>query len=140
DGALRGYAKVARDITERKQAEGALARDATLLANVRDSVIVTDMEGVVTYWNEGATRLFGWTADEMLGRPLTDRVPEAARADMTSAARGVAGGVDFRGEWHDYRKDGTRVWIDARVTRILDEAGRPVSILGVAHDITERKQ
>src|SRR5207248_1613035 len=44
-------------------------RDALLLRTVRDSVIVTDTEGIVTYWNEGATQLFGWEASEMLGRP-----------------------------------------------------------------------
>src|SRR6516162_3752104 len=84
-----------RDITQRKQAEEVLARDALLLANVRDSVIVTDLGGVVTYWNEGATRLFGWTADEMLGRPLTERVPEAARPPMAEKTRAIAGGEEF---------------------------------------------
>src|SRR5579871_6588787 len=127
------------DITDRKAAEAVLARDAHLLASVRDSVIVTDPDGVVTYWNEGATRLFGWTAGEMVGRPLTDRVPEEARARMAEATRAIRDGADFAGEWHDWRKDGSRVWIDARVSRITDPAGRPIAILGLAHDLTERK-
>jgi PAS domain S-box-containing protein len=130
----------AMDITERKKAEEALARDAHLLASLRDSVIVTDPDGVVTYWNEGATRLFGWTAGEMAGRPLTDRVPEEARARMAEATRAIRDGADFAGEWHDWRKDGSRVWIDARVSRITDPAGRPIAILGLAHDLTERKR
>ena len=82
------FAFVAEVITERKRAEETLARDALLLANVRDSVIVTDMEGIVTYWNEGATRLFGWRAEERLGRPLVETVPEAARARMRDGDRG----------------------------------------------------
>jgi PAS domain S-box-containing protein len=110
------------------------------LANVRDAMIVTDPDGVTTYWNEGATRLFGWTAQEMLGRPLTDRVPEEARARMAEATRAIRDGHDFRGEWQDYRKDGSRVWIDAHVTRITDEAGRVVGLLGLSHDISRRKQ
>jgi two-component system CheB/CheR fusion protein len=121
-----------------RQAE-ALRRDALLLAGVRDSVIVTDLEGVITYWNEGATRLFGWTAQEMLGRPLTDRVPEAARPPMAALTQAIAAGEEFAGEWPDYRKDGSRLWIDARVSRFSDAEGRPVGILGLAHDITARK-
>jgi PAS domain S-box-containing protein len=140
DGELRGYTKVARDITARKLAEEAMARDALLLAGVRDSVIVTDLDGVVTYGNEGATRLFGWTAQEMIGRPVTARIPEAERAKTSALIRALAGGEEFAGEWHDYRKDGTRVWIDARVSRFTDAAGRPVGILGLAHDISDRKR
>jgi PAS domain S-box-containing protein len=129
-----------QDVTERKQAEATLARDALLLANVQDAVIVTDLDGVTTYWNEGATRLFGWTAEEMMGRPLTDRVPEEARAKMAEATRAIRDGADFSGEWADYRKDGTRVWIDVRVARITDPAGKPVGIMGISRDISDRKR
>jgi PAS domain S-box-containing protein len=131
---------IGQDITERRRAEDALARDAFLLAQVQDSVIVTDLEGVVTYWNEGATRLFGWRAEEMLGRPLLERVPDSARATMNAVFRETTGGKDFAGEWEDYRKDGSRFWIAARVTRIYDAVGTPVGVMGVAHDITDRKR
>ena len=133
------FAFVVEEITERKQAEETLARDALLLANVRDSVIVTDLEGIVTYWNEGATRLFGWRAEERLGRPLVVRVPEAARAEMLEVTRSIREGEEFSGEWEDFRKDGSRVWIDARVTRFADVSGKPVGLIGVGHDITGRK-
>jgi PAS domain S-box-containing protein len=140
EGELRGFGKVLRDVTERKRAEEALARDALLLANVRDSVVVTDLEGVVTYWNEGATRLFGWSAEEMIGRPYADRYPEPVRSAIAQEIRSRAGGADWSGEYEDYRKDGSRVWIDARVSRVSDLEGRPVGILGLAHDITDRKR
>ena len=133
------FAFVVEEITERKRAEETLARDALLLANVRDSVIVTDLEGIVTYWNEGATRLFGWRAEERLGRPLVERVPESARPRMLEVTRSIREGEEFSGEWEDYRKDGSRVWIDARVTRFSDASGRPIGLMGVGHDITERK-
>jgi PAS domain S-box-containing protein len=115
-------------------------RDTLLLASVRDSVIVTDLEDIVTYWNEGATRLFGWTAEEMLGRPLTNRVPEHARPAMAAAARAIRDGGEFEGEWLDYRKDGSQVWIHARVCRFTDEAGQPLGLIGLAHDITSWKE
>jgi PAS domain S-box-containing protein len=58
-GATVGAVLVFRDVTERKRTQDVLARDALLLACVRDSVVVIDLKGIVTYWNEGATRLFG---------------------------------------------------------------------------------
>src|SRR5687768_16558654 len=90
----------------------ALARDALLLTNVRDSVIVTDLEGVVTFWNEGATRLFGFSADEMVGRPYAERLPEPSRSEVSDWIKRIAaGGAEFDGELLDYRRDGSRVWI-----------------------------
>ncbi|WP_369432134.1 PAS domain S-box protein [Aquisphaera insulae] len=111
-----------------------------VLANVRDSVQVTSMEGVVTYWNDGSTRLFGWRADEMLGRHITDRVPEEGRPAMRAVIRAIAEGGVFSGEWEDYRKDGSRVWIDARVTRFTNAGGVPGGLIGLAHDISDRKR
>ena len=140
NGGLQGFTKVARDVTERKLAADALARDALLLANVRDSVIVTDLAGVVTYWNEGAARLFGWTAGEMLGRPLTDRFPPEARPRVAEMTRAIAAGREWVGEFEDYRKDGSRVWIDARVRRYDGPDGRPLGVIGLAHDVTDRKR
>jgi PAS domain S-box-containing protein len=127
-----------RDLEERVRAR--TARDALLLANVRDSVIVTDLDGVITFWNEGATKLFGWTAEEMLGRPLIERVPPEGRPEMAAAFRAMAGRQDFAGEWQDYRKDGSRVWIAARVSLLRGPDGRPAGIMRVSHDITERKR
>ncbi|HNN93013.1 MAG TPA: PAS domain-containing protein, partial [Pseudomonadota bacterium] len=46
-----------------------------ILSSIRDAVILTDAHGIVTYWNTAATQLFGWSADEMLGRPYGDRYP-----------------------------------------------------------------
>jgi PAS domain S-box-containing protein len=139
DPAVRAVVVNFRDITEKKWAEEAMARDALLLANVRDSVIVTDLEGVVTYWNEGATRLFGWTASEMLGRSLTERLPEAERAEALDWIGRIRAGTEFEGEWQDYRKDGSRIWLHARTSLIKDAAGRPVAIMGLSYDISEQK-
>ena len=128
-----------QDVTERIRAEEALQRDAMVLANVSDSVIATDLEGIITFWNEGATRLFGWTAAEMVGRPYADRFPEPERSWIVEQVRSRAAGTEWVGEYQDYR-DGTRVWIDAHVRRVTDAAGRPHGIIGIARDITERKR
>lgn len=141
DGGVTSVLGVITDITDRKLAEPLLHRDAMLLANVRDSVIVTDLEGVVTFWNEGATRLFGWTAEEMIGRPYADRLPEPSRGEVARwIGRIAAGGAEFSGEWMDNRKDGSQIWIEASTRRISDAEGNPVGIMGVSHDISDRKR
>jgi PAS domain S-box-containing protein len=116
------------------------AHAALLLANVRDAVVVTDVAGVVTYWNDGATRLFGWTAAEMIGRPYADRYPEPDRAFIADGIRRRLAGEEWAGEYESRRKDGSRVWIDARVCRLTDPEGNVVGVLGLSHDITDRKR
>jgi PAS domain S-box-containing protein len=130
-------------LEERQQAEERLLRDAMLLSKVRDSVILTDLNGIVTFWNEGATRLFGFSASEMLGRPLADRLPEPSRAEVAAWIKRIAegdGGVEFNGEWLDERKDGSKVWIEAVTRRVSDASGNPIGIMGVSRDISERKR
>jgi two-component system cell cycle sensor histidine kinase/response regulator CckA len=140
DGRLRQWVGTWTDIDDRKRAEQRLAHDARLLSQVRDAVVVTDMAGVVTHWNEGATRVFGWTAADMVGQPLLHRVPKSARPAIAELIARVADGAEFAGEFEDYRKDGSRVWIDARVSTITDSAGRPMAMMGISHDISARKQ
>ena len=136
-----GLIAAIEDITDRKENEERLARDATLLANVQDSVIVTDLEGTVTFWNEGATRLFGWASQEMLGRPYADRLPEPSRGEVRQwIFRIAAGETEFQGEWLDYRKDGSRVWIESTTRLVRDTVGRPLGIMGVARDASDRKR
>ena len=140
DGGPTGWMGTWTDIDDRRRAEERHERDARLLANVRDSIIVTDANGIVTYWNAAATRMLGWTAEEMCGQPLLNRFPAEARSFVSDLMREIAEGQDWSGEFEDYRKDGSRIWIDARVSRICDASGRVVGILGISHDITARKR
>ncbi len=117
-----------------------LQQSLDMLDHVRDAIIATDLQGVVTFWNPGAERLFGWRADEMIGRPYTDRLPPEARESVAEHIASRAAGTVFEGEFLDWRKDGSRVWIDARVTRFLNAEGEPIGIVGISHDITLRKQ
>jgi signal transduction histidine kinase/ActR/RegA family two-component response regulator len=75
-----------------------------------------------------------------VGRPYEDRFPEPARSFIADQIRERAAGLEWNGEFQDYRKDGSRVWIDARVGPVRDADGRIVGILGVSHDISERKR
>ena len=103
---LQGGVAVFRDITGHKQVERRLARDALMLANVRDAIIFTDKEGIVIYWNEGATRLFGLNASEILGRSYSDRYAEPERSAVIEMMQTIAVQGEWSGEWRDRRQDG----------------------------------
>jgi PAS domain S-box-containing protein len=133
--------KRVRDERKRTEQERTkLLHDSQLLASMEDSAVVTSVDGIVTYWNAGAMQLFGWTAEEMLGRPWINRFPESSRQLMASRFQDRLAGGERLGEFLDWRKDGTRVWIDVRVTRIVDEAGKVEGVLTISRDITARKK
>ncbi|MEO6207038.1 MAG: PAS domain S-box protein [Candidatus Limnocylindrales bacterium] len=128
-------------IEERGQIELELARQAGILANVRDAVIVTDLAGIVTYWNEGATATFGRPADEMVGRDLSPIYPlGAGSAGRDASLAGVLAGTDIRSEWNARHADGRSIWVDVRTMVFRDEGGQPIGFLGVSKDVTDRHE
>ncbi len=133
-----------QNISARHAAEEQVHRDAEVLSKIQEAIICTDAEGVITYWNEGATKLFGWTAAEMVGRSHTERFPASAGAEVRIKAQQRLGSViaygEMRRETEDYRKDGSRVWTEARLVRINDSRGSPAGLIAVCHDITARRQ
>ena len=140
NGAPRRVLGVVQDNKARKLAEDAVLRDAELLSKVSAAVICSDMEGVVTYWNEGATRLYGYSAPERLGKSLFAHYPPERRAAAEASYQDVCHGRDYDAEWGGLRKDGTTVWVEARVSMFRDAEGRPAGVIGISHDISERKR
>lgn len=137
-GALAGAVLITRDETALIEDERRLRFQATILENVRDSIIVTDTEGRIIVWNHGAARTFGYTADEALGKTPSFLYPDL---DPTSFARdleAIAAGVDHVADWQGRCKDGSRVWVEIRTTRLMDGT-RHAGFIGVAKDITDRR-
>ena len=130
-----------RDITERKVAELALAQFKAMVDSADDAVVGKTLDGMITSWNSAATRLYGYTAAEVIGKPITllappDRIDEI-RGMIERLRRGE------RVERHEttrVRKDGAQVAVSLTVSPILDSHGRVIGATSVAHDITERKQ
>jgi len=117
----------------------ALRRDAYILSQLQDGVVCADVNGIVTYWNEAAEHIFGWTAKEMLGRSVFERLPPGdARAWGLKRFDAVINGEKSFGVRHDYHKNGSRVWLEVHSTRMEDAQGHPVGIVTVARDVTER--
>ena len=138
-GKVIGVIGISRDITARKQSEQRLADQAALIDKARDAIIVRDLEHRVTYWNKSAERLFGWTAEEVLGRNVRELLRHESPL-FEEAAQAVLTVGDWVGELYVESKDGRKLIIESRWTLVRDETGQPRSIFVINTDVTERKK
>lgn len=141
DGQLVGGVNMLLDLTERKLAEGAAAYLAAIVDSSDDAIISKDLNGIVTTWNRGAERLFGYKAQEVIGQSITiifppERLEEEPRI-LESIRRGE---VIAHYETVRRRKDGTLVDISLTVSPVRDSRGVVVGVSKIARDITERKR
>ena len=135
-GVVAGY-----DITEQKRADKHLRYHASLLQNIHDAVIATDERYIITTWNEGAERMFGWTADEAIGRRVYELIPtDYSDEQLEEALRELAETGRRRSEGLRHRKDGTSFNADVLTIALRGEQGEVTGYLGVHRDITERKR
>ncbi len=129
------------DVTELRQAQAATAQLAAIVTSSKDAIISKDLEGVITSWNKGAEALFGYAAEEAIGRPVTLLIPE----DRLDEERQILERIR-RGEAIEHyetvrrRKDGSLLDISLTVSPVRDGSGRIVGASKVAREITERKR
>ena len=141
DGKPYQYLSIRADITDRKRAEDALRRAAAIIDSTDDAVIGKTLEGVVTTWNAGAERLYGWTAAEILGQPVTRLLPEDLRGEYeTLVAAVLAGGRVVRRETRRRRKDGSSMDVTLTLSPIRDDFGRIAGTSAIERDVTEVKR
>lgn len=132
---------VLEDITDRKRAEDVMARLAAIVSSSDDAIVSKDLNSIITSWNRGAENIFGYTADEIIGKPITilmpsDRVDEEKKI-LTRIRKGES--IDHY-ETVRQRKDGTLIDISLTVSPIYDAEGAIIGASKVARDITARKQ
>lgn len=130
------------DITERRRAEESLATTESLMRAMIDcspvALYSVDPAGLVTTWNRSAERVFGWSASEVIGRPLP-LVPPEYQSEFGKLREQVLGGEAFLGkELLRQRRDGTRFLVSLSVAPIRSASGQVVGVMGAAEDITER--
>ena len=145
-GRLVGFAQVTRDLTEQRRAEEQLRtseeRFRVLIQSVRDyGIFMLDPDGRVASWNEGARRIKGYEAEEILGRHFSLFYPEAAKASgfpdyELEVARAVG---RFEDEGWRVRKDGSQFWANVVITALFRDDGSLLGFAKVTRDLTERR-
>ena len=147
DGALLGFAKITRDLSERKEAEAALRlseeRFRLLVQSVTDyAIFMLDREGRVANWNPGAERIKGYAPSEIVGEHFSRFYTDADRAAglpelglRTAIAEGR-----WENEGQRVRKDGSVFWAHVVIDPIRDSSGEVIGFAKVTRDVTERKE
>ncbi len=130
---------VIHDRSEYREAEKRSQEQADLLDLASDAIMVFDLEGKITFWNQGAARLYGWTVQEALGAELIDLLMPDAEA-MAATERGVRERGEWSGQLTQLGKDGRTLIVNSRWTLVRDDAARPKSVLVINTDLTETKK
>ncbi len=138
-GRIIGTQGIQFDITERKQAEERIRKQAALLDAANDAIYVRAMDHTVTYWNNGAERLHGWTRAEALGRNILDLIKYEGDTFETASAALLTQG-NWSGELQTTSKADKRVTVFCRWTLLRNESNRPKEVLVINSDITRQKQ
>ncbi len=126
------------DIDELKQAQTQIGEQAALLDLTQDAIVVRDLEHRVLYWNKGAERTYGWTAEEAVGRPVTELIYRTLDV-LTGPMEILLQRGEWRGEVQHVTKGGVELIIEGRWTLLRTPEGAPKSVLAVNTNITERK-
>jgi PAS domain S-box-containing protein len=134
------YVAVRHDITQQKLAEQHIRRQADLLDQAQDAILVRDLEDRIIYWNKSAERLYGWTAEEVIGRDAREILYQAVPTQFKEAQAALLEKGEWRGEVNQITKDGQELMIESRWTLVHDEHGKPFQKLVVNTDISERNR
>ncbi|SEF12238.1 PAS domain S-box-containing protein [Rhizobiales bacterium GAS191] len=140
-GHLIGAINLLIDVSERYQTDLELARLAAIVASSDDAIISKTLDGEITSWNAGATRIFGYRAEEMIGQPIIQIIPPELHAEEKQIIARLK-----RGERVDHyetvrvTKDGRLVDVSLTVSPLRDKSGIVIGASKVGRDITERKQ
>jgi PAS domain S-box-containing protein len=140
-GEFKGYVGSSFEVHERKLAEAAMAQMAAIVESSDDAIIGKDLKGIITSWNEGAERLFGYTAAEVIGKPVTILIPPGRLNEEPYILERLR-----RGERVDHyetvrrRKDGSEVDFSLTVSPVRDKSGKVIGASKIARDISGRRQ
>ncbi len=140
-GKPRQYVAIRADITERKRAEQMRERLAAVVDSSDDAIISKTLTGTITSWNRGAEKLFGYSGEEAIGKPMLMLIPPERMHEEVDILAGIS-----RGESVDHfetvrvHKDGTKIIVSATISPIRDSSGAIVGASKIARDITESKR
>ena len=140
--------EVNRDVTDRKQIEAALnereeqlQRLASIVQSSDDAIVSKNLDGIITSWNKGAERIFGYTAEEAIGQPITIVIPQDRQDEERTILTRIR-----RGERIDHfetvrqRKQGSLIVVSLTISPVKNAAGKIVGASKIARDVTEQKR
>ncbi|MDB6126833.1 MAG: hypothetical protein JWM35_729 [Verrucomicrobia bacterium] len=140
-GAVVGIVNMLVDITEQKRINAAIRQLAAIVESSEDAIIGKDLDGMITAWNRGAERLYGYTAEEVIGQPATILMPSDRQNEEPQILERVL--RDERVEQYETvrrRRDGRLIDVSLMVSPIKDEDGRIIGASKIARDITARRR
>ena len=141
DGSVSHRKGILFDITDMKRNQEELSKLASIIDSSEDAIITRDLEGVISSWNRGATRLYGYSPEEAIG----GRLPEFIPPDRPHEMADITGRIE-RGEHVEnlvserITKDGRRVSVAFTISAVRDKEGRPIGTATISHDITEQRR
>jgi PAS domain S-box-containing protein len=140
-GRVIGASKIARDISDRKKYDEIRSRLAAIVDSADDAIVSKDLNGIVRSWNEGAQRMFGYTAGEMIGRSILRIIPKDLQYEEDEILRKLRVGerIDHY-ETIRLRKNGEFVEVSVTISPIRDELGVVIGASKIARDISDRKR
>jgi PAS domain S-box-containing protein len=139
-GGRKLYTVIHRDISESVRANERLVELAALLDQSHEAIVVRELDNRIRYWGRGAERLYGWTAEEAVGRPVQELTYREDLSQLAEATRIVIEKGAWNGEMRHFTKDGREVIVEGHWTLAHDAEGNPKSILAINTDVTEKKK
>ncbi|MBS1791740.1 MAG: PAS domain S-box protein [Acidobacteria bacterium] len=134
------FTVILRDITERERAKERLIEQAALLDQSHEAILVRDLDGRIRYWSRGAERLYGWTAEEAIGRTARELHYSKQASPLAEATKLTVEHGEWNGELRHITKDGREVIVEGHWTLVRDAEGKPKNILAINTNVTEKKK
>lgn len=135
-----GYRGVDKDITQSIKAEEELSFQAKLLQNVNDSIIYTNLEGIIQYVNRGTNYTFGYKPEQLIGNTLSILFPEQYKDLSISELFIVIDFKPYQSTWHGKNSEGELIWLDIKINLMHTTNGKPEGYIIVSKDISFRKK
>jgi two-component system, chemotaxis family, CheB/CheR fusion protein len=140
-GSLVGAVNVLVDVSEHQRAERVARRLAAIVESSDDAIVSKDLNGIIATWNKGAERLFGYSAEEVIGQSITILIPPERRHEEVGILDRIRRGEPIEHfETQRVRKDGRPVDISLSISPVTDETGTIIGASKIARDITEQKR
>ncbi|MGC4072591.1 MAG: PAS domain S-box protein [Nibricoccus sp.] len=139
-GRVANVLVVSRDVTERRRSEERIREQASLLDQARDAIFVTDLDGLVTYWNAHAETLLGWQRDEVMNRDVRPLLFPETKFESEAICEKLRANGRWQGELHPRTKAGAKLVVESRWTLVCDSNGAPKSVLIINTDVTDQRR